>query len=111
MSCPSDATVLLRGEIHRGMSPTHGPVDDAKNAPMHPVAWIRTRAMPEGAPQRIFTTTMGASQDWSSEDLRRLLANAVRWQLGEEDAIPVDGLAAPLIGPWEPSPFGFGRYT
>ncbi|MDP6986457.1 MAG: hypothetical protein QGG74_00300, partial [Phycisphaerales bacterium] len=52
--------------------------------------------------------TMGASQDWSSEDLRRLLANAALWQLGEEDAIPPQGLNAPIIGDWSPSPYGFG---
>jgi formylglycine-generating enzyme len=107
---PDDATVLLRGAILTGMSPTDQPVDDARNNPMHPVAWIRERAMPSGNTQRVFATTMGASQDWSSDDLRRLLANAVLWQLGEENAIPAEGLAAPTIGPWDPSPFGFGGY-
>ena len=107
---PDDAVVLLRGAILTGMSPTDTPVDDARNAPMHPVAWVRERAMPGGRTQRVFTTTMGAAQDWSSEDLRRLLANSVLWQLGQDDAIPAQGLAAPLIGPWDPSPYGFGGY-
>jgi len=107
---PGDASILLRGAILTGMSPTDTPVDDARNNPMHPVAWIRERTMPGGDTQRIFTTTMGASQDWSSEDLRRLLANTVLWQLGEEDDIPSEGLAAPILGRWEPTPYGFGGF-
>jgi hypothetical protein len=107
---PGDASILLRGAILTGMSPTDTPIDDARNKPMHPVAWIRERAMPGGGTQRIFATTMGASQDWSSDDLRRLLANVVLWQLGEEDNIPAQGLAAPIIGRWEPTPYGFGGF-
>lgn len=105
---PDDAVVLLRGAILSGMSPTDSPVDDARNNPMQPIAWVRERPMPTGTTQRILVTTMGASQDWSSEDLRRLLANAALWQLGEEDAIPPQGLNAPIIGDWSPSPYGFG---
>ncbi|MDP6986959.1 MAG: EF-hand domain-containing protein, partial [Phycisphaerales bacterium] len=66
------------------------------------ITWIEGLGA-AGATQRIFVTTMGASQDWSSEDLRRLLANAALWQLGEEDAIPPQGLNAPIIGDWSPS--------
>ena len=107
---PGDATVLLRGAILTGMLPTDPPVSDARNAPMHPVAWVRLRALPAGGVQRVFATTMGAAQDWSSEDLRRLFANAVLWQLGEEAAIPKAGLDAPIIGRWAPTPYGFGGF-
>ncbi len=107
---PDDAVVLLHGAILSGMSPEDNPVKDARNDPMHPVAWIRQRSMPNGGTQRIFTTTMGAAQDWSSEDLRRLIANAALWQLGEQNAIPADGLPAPIIGRWDPTTFGFGTY-
>ncbi len=107
---PKDATVLLRGAILEGMSPDDGPVTDERNAPMHPVAWTRERALPDGQVQRIFVTTMGAAQDFSSEDLRKLVLNAAHWQLGHDASIPEDGCDAPIIGRWDPSPFGFGTY-
>lgn len=107
---PTDSIVLLRGAILSGMSASNPPVQDARNDPMHPVAWLRLRPMPEGPPQRIFVTTMGAAEDWSSEDLRRLLANATLWQLGESEAIPEGGLTAPIVGQWDPTPFGFGTF-
>ena len=66
--------------------------------------------MADGSTQRIFATTMGTAEDWSSEDLRRLFANATLWQLEDEDQIPEKGLSAPLVGPWEPTPFGFGTH-
>lgn len=105
---PDDSVVLLRGAILTGMSPSDKPVEDARNNPMHPIAWLRMRPMPNGPPQRIFVSTMGAAHDWSSEDLRRLLTNATLWQLGESASIPEDGLEAPIIGHWNPTPFGFG---
>jgi hypothetical protein len=108
---PSDSTILLRGAILEGMSPDDKPVTDQRNAPMHPIAWLRERPMPGGGTQKIFVTTMGTSQDWSSADLRRLLANAALWQLGEADTIPPKGLSAPIIGHWHPTPFGFGKST
>jgi hypothetical protein len=107
---PGDATILLRGAILEGMSPHDPPVADQRNAPMHPIAWTRERPMPGGGTQRIFVTTMGAAQDFSSEDLRTLLLNAALWQLGDEDRIPEGGCDAPIVGRWDPSPFGFGTY-
>jgi formylglycine-generating enzyme required for sulfatase activity len=109
-SLPEDATILLRGAILSGMSPSDPPVRDARNEPMHPIAWTRERVMPSGDVQRIFATTMGAAHDFSSEDLRRLIANAALWQLGEAQAIPENGLPAPIVGSWDPTPFGFGGF-
>lgn len=109
-SLPADATVLLRGAILEGMQPTDMPVTDTRNNPMHPVAWVRERAIDSSTTQRVFATTMGAAQDWSSEDLRRLLLNAALWQLLDSTAIPAEGLNSPIIGRWEPSPYGFGTH-
>jgi type 1 glutamine amidotransferase len=109
-SLPADATILLRGAILEGMSPADSPVTDARNAPMHPVAWVRERPLDSGTTQRIFVTTMGAAQDWSSEDLRRLLLNAAVWQLRDTRAIPPEGCEVPIIGRWEPSAYGFGGH-
>ena len=109
-SLPDDATILLRGGIVDGMDPEDGLVEDERNDPMHPVAWLRERSLPDGGVQRIFCTTMGSARDFSSRDLRRLLLQASLWQLGEETAIPMDGVDAPLVGRWDPTPFGFGTH-
>ena len=107
---PSDAEVLLLGLVLAGMIPDAEPVEGAKNDPMHPVAWVRNRELPSGKTQRIFSTTMGAATDWSSEDLRRLFLNASLWTLDMEEQIPAEGLKASMLGRWEPTPFGFGSY-
>ncbi len=109
-SLPEDSTILLRGGVVDGMDEDDELVTGEQNDPMMPLAWVRERQMPDGSSQRIFATTMGTAEDWSSEDLRRLFANAMLWQLQEEDAIPPGGLEAPMIGPWEPTPFGFGTH-
>jgi hypothetical protein len=109
-SLPDDAIVMLDGGILKGMNPTDTLVDDARNNPMHPVAWLRERPMPNGDTQRIVVTTMGTAQDLSSADLRTYLLNGVLWQLDEADTIPADGLDVDIIGTWAPSSFGFGTH-
>lgn len=113
---PDDSTVLVRGAVLEGMDPSDRPVTDDRNDPMMPLAWTRQRQMPDGSTQRIFVTTMGTAEDFSSPGLRRLSANAALWCTGQEEAIPAKGVKANLIGPWEPTPFGFdghrkGNYT
>ena len=107
---PDDTTILLRGGIVDGMDPDDPLVEDERNNPMHPVAWVRERTLPDGGTQRIFCTTMGTSQDFSSRDLRRLLLQASLWQLENEKMIPSDGIDAPVVGHWDPTPFGFGSH-
>ena len=107
---PEDSTVLLDGAVLTGMDPGDPPVTGPKNDPMHPVAWVRERTMPDGSTQRIVATTMGTAEDFSSHDLRRLMLNGVTWCAGNEQAIPPDGLDAPVVGPWDPTPFGFGTH-
>ncbi len=109
-SLPPDTTILLRGAVLEGMSHDDAPVADDRNDPMHPIAWIRNRKLSDGVTQRIFATTMGSARDWSSHDLRRMLLNAAYWQLGDEELIPSHGSKAPLIGHWNPTPFGFGTW-
>lgn len=104
---PDDATVLLYGEVVSGMSPDDAAVAGPKNEPMHPVAWVRERAV-DGGDQRIVTITMGTAQDFSSHDLRRLFLQGVIWSVGDEALIPEDGVDATMIGEWDPTPFGFG---
>ena len=73
------------------------------------VAWIKTYKSNTGKTGRVFTTTMGASQDFQSEGLRRLLVNACYWALGMEDQIrPRSNVA--IVGTYEPTPFRHGGH-
>jgi hypothetical protein len=91
------------------MRPTDEPVPGKKNAPMMPVAWVKTYKPAKDRTARIFNTTMGASQDLKSEGLRRLLVNACYWAVGLEDKIPARS-KVDLVGKYEPRPFKFGGY-
>jgi hypothetical protein len=88
------------------MHPTDKPVAGPQNEPMMPVAWIKTFNAPSGKVARVFTTTMGASQDLLSEGLRRLLVNASYWAVGLEDQIP-EKAEVDIVGKFEPRPFKF----
>lgn len=102
-----DANVLLLGAVIAGMSPDDPPVEGPKNEPMVPIAWTRAYSGAGGKTARVFTTTMGASTDFESEGLRRLLVNAVYWGLDLEDRIP-ERSDARVVGEYEPTDFGFG---
>ena len=47
---------------------------------------------------------MGASQDFQSEGLRRLLVNACYWAVGLEDQIPAKSKVQ-IVGEFHPHPF------
>lgn len=106
---PDDAQVLLWGEVVAGMDEKDPALEGEKNEPMQPVAWLRQRKLSDEVTQRIFATTMGTAADWLDADLRRLFIQASLWCLGNEDEIPKEGFAAPLIGIYEPTNFGFGK--
>jgi hypothetical protein len=102
---PADSKPLVLGQVLRGMQPTDKAVAGPKNDPMMPVAWTKTYTGTSGKAARVFTTTMGASQDLLSEGLRRLLVNACYWAVGLEDKIPAKS-KVDLVGEYEPRPFG-----
>ncbi|MBI3410565.1 MAG: ThuA domain-containing protein [Planctomycetes bacterium] len=104
---PGDSKPLVLGQVLDGMKPTDMPLAGAKNEPMMPIAWTRTYTGESGKTARVFTTTMGASQDLLSEGTRRMLVNATFWTLGMEDAIR-NSLDVDLVGDYRPSPFRFG---
>jgi hypothetical protein len=106
---PGDSQPLVMGQVLEGMSPTDKPVSGPQNEPMMPVAWIKTFTGKSGKAARVFTTTMGASQDLESEGTRRMLVNACYWALGLEDKIPEKSDVA-IVGDYKPSPFGFGGH-
>ncbi|HEY7426499.1 MAG TPA: ThuA domain-containing protein [Gemmataceae bacterium] len=106
-----ECTPLVLGQVLKGMKPDGPPADGMnakKNEPMMPIAWTKTRKAP-GLIGRVFTTTMGASQDLQSEGLRRLLVNAAYWAVGMEDKIPAKANVE-IVGEFKPSPFKLGGY-
>jgi hypothetical protein len=106
---PSDAKVLVHGQVLTGMKPTDPPVDNAKNHPLMPLVWIRDYRGPSGNTSKIVTTTMGAAVDLENEGLRRLLVNACYWAVGLEDRISPSTDVA-YVGDYKPLWFGFGKY-
>jgi hypothetical protein len=101
---PGDSKPLIMGQVLEGMKPTDKPVEGKKNDPMMPVAWVKTFKAKEDKTARVFTTTMGASQDLESEGTRRLLVNACYWAVGLEEKIP-EKSKVDLVGEYKPRPF------
>jgi hypothetical protein len=91
------------------MKPTDSPVSGKKNDPMMPVAWTKSYESKSDKTGRVFTTTMGASQDLQSEGLRRLLVNATYWTVGMEDKISAKS-SVEIVGEYKPLPFKFGGF-
>src|SRR5262245_12343745 len=115
---PADATILLRGQVLKGMKPTDPPADYKRrrstdkqeqgiNDPMMPVAWTRLHKNDVGKTNRVFCTTMGAATDLANEGLRRLVINAVYWGLDLD--VPANADVA-VIDEYHPSKYGFGTY-
>jgi hypothetical protein len=107
---PRGGQPLVLGQVLEGMRPTAPPAAGKQNDPMMPIAWVKSYASASGKNARVFTTTMGASQDLESEGLRRLLVNACYWALSMEDQIP-EKANVDLVGSYMPSPFGFDRFA
>jgi len=99
------ATILVHGQVLVGMKSNDEPLKGKKNEPMMPVAWTR-----EYKGGRIFTTTMGASQDLEAAGTRRLLVNAALWCVGMEKAI-TPTLNVDTVGEFRPTRFGFNTFT
>jgi hypothetical protein len=106
---PGDSKPILLGQVLTGMKPNDPPVKGRQNSPMMPIAWTKTYKAASGKTARVFTTTMGASQDLESEGTRRMLVNATYWALGMEDQIPAKSDVA-LVGEFAPLPFRFGGF-
>jgi hypothetical protein len=112
---PENAAVLLRGQVLQGMSPEDQPLEGDKNDPMMPLAWALEKKL-AGAPpsenertRRTVCTTLGASQDFESEGLRRFLINAAYWCLELEHLIG-EASDASYVTEYKPTPFGYGSY-
>ena len=101
---PGDSTPLVLGQVTESLKPESKPVAGKKNDPMMPVAWTKTYKGESGNVGRVFTTTMGASQDFAHEGTRRMLVNGCYWALGMEDRIPAKSNVE-VVGEFTPSPF------
>ncbi len=106
---PEDASVLLRGQVLAGMSPDDEPVEGRKNDPMMPLAWARETRLDEDLTRRVVCSTLGASVDFESEGLRRLLINSVYWCLELEHLIG-DASEVEYVTEYKPTFFGGGKY-
>ena len=106
---PGDSKPLVLGQVLVGMNFDDAPVQGKKNHPMMPVAWVKSYKSESGKTGRVFTTTMGASQDLENEGVRRMLVNACYWALGMEDYIKPNS-NVDIVGDYQPRPFAFGGY-
>jgi hypothetical protein len=106
---PGDSKPLVMGQILKGTKPTDPPLEGPKNNPMMPIAWVKTYKGTAGKTARVFTTTMGASQDLLSEGTRRMLVNACYWAIGMEDKIAAKS-KVDIVGDYKPRPFRGGGY-
>jgi len=102
-------TPLVMGQVLTGMKFDDKPLEGKKNDPMMPVAWTKSYESKSGKQGRVFTTTMGASQDLSAEGTRRMLVNAAYWALEMEKKI-AEKSNVDIVGEYKPRPFGFGTY-
>ena len=103
----SSAETLVLGEVTATLKPDSKAVAGKKNDPMMPVAWTKTYG-DEGKLGRVFTTTMGASQDCEFEGTRRMIVNACFWAAGLEDKIPpVTDVG--FVGDYKPTAFKFRK--
>jgi len=105
-SLPSDAEVLVWGQ------PTAGLTQDSPGIwekSIMPIAWTQSYPAGSGKKGKSFTTTMGTSEDFLSEDLRRLVVNACYWAMGLEESIPAEG-NVDYVGSFNPTKLGMGDY-
>ncbi|MBI3839739.1 MAG: ThuA domain-containing protein [Planctomycetia bacterium] len=105
-----DSRPLVLGQVLSGMHSSDSPASGKQNDPMMPVAWVKSFTTSSGTTARVFTTTMGASQDLANEGLRRLLVNACYWALGLEEGISARS-NVDIVGQYRPHAFGFGTFT
>jgi type 1 glutamine amidotransferase len=101
-----DSVPLVLGEVTETLKKDSKAVPGKKNDPMMPVAWTKTYKGDGDKTGRVFTTTMGASQDLEFEGTRRMLVNACFWALGLDAKIP-DKTNVDLVGEFKPTPFSF----
>ncbi len=104
-----DSLPLVMGEVTETLKSDSPAVKGKKNDPMMPIAWTKTYTIDDGKPARVFTTTMGASQDFAFEGTRRMFVNACFWAVALEDKIPSKSNVE-IVGEYKPTPFKSGAH-
>ncbi|MDR0870027.1 MAG: ThuA domain-containing protein [Planctomycetaceae bacterium] len=107
---PDSATPLFFGQVLSGMNSTDKPVENEKNDPMMPLAWLKPYSFSPGTNSTgvSLTSTIGSSQDFAGEGVRRMFVNAVYYLTGLESVI-LDRAEVGIVGKYEPLPMGFGK--
>ena len=101
---PGDCKPLVLGEVTETLKADSKGISGKKNDPMMPVAWTKTYSVTAGNKGRVFTTTLGASQDFEFEGTRRMIVNGCLWALGLDEKIPQKTDVA-FVGEFKASPF------
>jgi type 1 glutamine amidotransferase len=103
-----DSSPLLQG---RSLRSNHQNNNRLEEFPMtNPVAWTKTYSGANSQePARVFFTTLGHPYDFKNENMRRLSLQGIMWALGQEAAIPKNGVDVSLSLPYEPNNSGFGK--
>lgn len=95
---PADCTVLLWGEVVKA---------DGSAGEKQPIVWVREgpKELRGGAraARRMAFTTLGHPEDFEEVQVRRLVEQMVLWAIGDESAIPAEGVSgaagAGYVGP------------
>ena len=103
---PKEAEVLVYGQSTAGMD-DKAPLMWEKS--VMPVAWTKPYQIEGGMPGMAFASTMGASLDLQSADLRRLVINASFWLLGMGNSVKPD-MNVDYVGTYQPTNFGFDTF-
>jgi hypothetical protein len=99
--------ILMRAAVTETLDPKSKAIEGEKNDPMMPFAWLREYSSPDGnTTGKAFCTTGGASVDFVSEDLRRLVVNAALHLTGQD--VPKEANVS-FVDPFYPSFYGFIR--
>lgn len=99
--------ILMRGAVTESLDPASNAIDGPKNDPMQPLAWLHSYTTPDGKGKgQSFCTTAGASVDFVSEDLRRMVVNAAYYLTGRDVPARAD---VNYVDPFYPSFYGFIR--
>jgi type 1 glutamine amidotransferase len=115
---PTDAKILVRGQVLQGMKPSDAPADYKKkrstdkleqgvNDPAMPVVWTRVNDNEFGKGNKVLCTTLGSATDLQNEGLRRLIVNAVFSFTGLEVPAKAD---VEYVDPYKPLFYGFNGF-
>ncbi|KPQ13158.1 MAG: Trehalose utilization [Algoriphagus marincola HL-49] len=103
---PESANVLVQGQSTAELDPNSELIWEKA---LMPIAWTKPYQLEGGKQGMAFATTMGASMDFHSEGLRRLVINAAFWLMGMEEAIDPE-MNVDFVGTYEPTMFGFDTF-